>query len=140
MTCWPPGRPYTPECHVYCKSQDKPSEGNSIMSVTEHERALAVMDDDGWGAAITTTDEERETRDILGDLGTMLAVSEGLEDGSLTEDDAGNWTRRQPAAEPAPALRWYTSASADDENHDQEVNLDKAGNPGGAVWASVSPN
>jgi hypothetical protein len=110
------------------------------MSVTEHERALAVMDDDGWGAAITTTDEERETRDILGDLGTMLAVSEGLEDGSLTEDDAGNWTRRQSAAEPAPALRWYTSVSADDENHDQEVNLDKAGNPGGAVWASVSPN
>jgi hypothetical protein len=37
-------------------------------------------------------------------------------------------------------LNWRTSDSADDMNHDQEVDLDKAGNPGGASWASVSPD
>jgi hypothetical protein len=39
-------------------------------------------------------------------------------------------------------LTWTTSASADDRNHDQEVALDTSelGSPGGAVWASVSPD
>jgi hypothetical protein len=37
-------------------------------------------------------------------------------------------------------LTWTTSASADDDNHDQETELDTIGNPGGAVWASVSPD
>ena len=38
-----------------------------------------------------------------------------------------------------PALTWYTSQSADTE-HDQEVDLDAIGSPGGASWASVSPD
>jgi hypothetical protein len=37
-------------------------------------------------------------------------------------------------------LTWTTSASADYDNHDQETELDTIGNPGGAVWASVSPD
>lgn len=37
-------------------------------------------------------------------------------------------------------LTWYTSVSADEDNHDQEVDLDAIGSPGGASWASVSPN
>lgn len=36
-------------------------------------------------------------------------------------------------------LNWYTSASADEHNHDQEVDLDHLGSPGDASWASVSP-
>jgi hypothetical protein len=36
-------------------------------------------------------------------------------------------------------LQWYTSDSADDDNHDQEVDLDRIGSPGGASWASVAP-
>jgi hypothetical protein len=39
-----------------------------------------------------------------------------------------------------PDLAWYTSESADDENHDQETDMSRAGSPGGASWASVSPN
>jgi hypothetical protein len=39
-----------------------------------------------------------------------------------------------------PDLNWYTSNSADDQNHDQETDLAKIGNPGGAEWASVSPD
>lgn len=35
-------------------------------------------------------------------------------------------------------LDWYTSASADPKHHDQEVDLDKVGNPGGASWAYVA--
>jgi hypothetical protein len=37
-------------------------------------------------------------------------------------------------------LDWYTSASADDQNHDQETDLDQIGSPGGASWASVCPD
>ena len=36
-------------------------------------------------------------------------------------------------------LKWYTSVSADDENHDQEVDLDAIGSPDSASWASVAP-
>jgi hypothetical protein len=39
-----------------------------------------------------------------------------------------------------PHLEWSTSDSADTENHDQEVDLDAIGSPGGASWASVSPS
>jgi len=38
--------------------------------------------------------DEAETLAILGDLDTMLAIAEGLEDGSLIEDGDGNWYRR----------------------------------------------
>jgi hypothetical protein len=41
---------------------------------------------------------------------------------------------------PAPDLAWCTSASADAENHDQEVDLAALGAPGGAAWASVAPD
>lgn len=37
------------------------------------------------------------------------------------------------------SLTWTTSASADDQNHDQETDLDAIGSPNGASWASVSP-
>ena len=37
-------------------------------------------------------------------------------------------------------LAWYTSDSADECNHDQEVDLDRIGNPGGASWAYVAPD
>lgn len=37
-------------------------------------------------------------------------------------------------------LTWTTSASADDDNHDQETDLTAIGCPGGAVWASVAPD
>ncbi len=49
---------------------------------------------------------------------------------------------RDETQAPDPAtlgLTWTTSDSADEANHDQETNLDAIGNPGGAVWASVSP-
>lgn len=36
-------------------------------------------------------------------------------------------------------LTWTTSASADDLAHDQETDLGTIGSPGGAAWASVSP-
>lgn len=36
-------------------------------------------------------------------------------------------------------LPWRTSASADEHAHDQEADLAALGSPGGAVWASVSP-
>lgn len=36
----------------------------------------------------------RETRAILDDLETMLAIAEGLGDGSLAEDDSGTWHRK----------------------------------------------
>jgi hypothetical protein len=38
------------------------------------------------------------------------------------------------------SLNWYTSVSADADNHDQEVDLAAIGCPGGASWASVSPS
>lgn len=37
-------------------------------------------------------------------------------------------------------LTWRTSASADEHNHDQETDLGPLGEPGGAVWATVSPD
>jgi len=37
-------------------------------------------------------------------------------------------------------LDWYPSGSADDQNHDQETDLARIGNPGGAEWASVAPD
>jgi hypothetical protein len=36
-------------------------------------------------------------------------------------------------------LTWTTSASADEDNHDQETDLDSTGSPGGAAWATVAP-
>jgi hypothetical protein len=39
----------------------------------------------------------RETREILEDLETMLAIAEGTEDGSLAEDDGGTWHRKVSA-------------------------------------------
>ena len=39
-----------------------------------------------------------------------------------------------------PDLAWYRSQSADAEHDDQEVDLDAIGSPGGASWASVSPD
>jgi hypothetical protein len=41
---------------------------------------------------------------------------------------------------PLPELAWRTSDSADEENHDQETDLAAIGNPGGAEWASASPD
>jgi hypothetical protein len=37
-------------------------------------------------------------------------------------------------------IKWVTSASADEDNHDQEAEMAAIGSPGGAVWASVSPD
>jgi hypothetical protein len=140
------------------------------MSVTEHERALAVMDDDGWGAAITSTPAYHEHwrpgqqlvkhRHATGHVPHEHAAAAPAIAAIMEEEDsrhehwkpgqehtahshAGGRTPHEhdPAVPAAPVtLHWYTSDSADDENHDQETNLDKIGNPGGAVWAEVSPN
>lgn len=35
---------------------------------------------------------------------------------------------------------WYTASSADDQHHDQELDLEALGNPGGGSWAVVYPD
>src|ERR1700722_11048797 len=94
------------------------------MPVTGDTLALAIMDDDGWGCAITTT---------------PYLTQEQVDAAYAWADDFMRDHIRQPSAG-LVQLTWYTSVSADDETHDQEADLDAIGSPGGASWASVSPN
>lgn len=47
-----------------------------------------------------------------------------------------------PFTDPWPRIHiqldWYAADSADTEHHDQDVDLDRLGSPGGASWAAVS--
>lgn len=106
------------------------------------------------GRTITRVDVQADGPDRGGDIsgriwriipGDALGVSRMECLGRTSEADAILAAEAEQAridANPSRPveLTWTTSASADDENHDQETDLDAIGSPGGASWASVSPD